>query len=84
MRIFIKLSRSLVIPCVESVRIWNFSGPHFPAFGLNNSEYGHFSCSDKLLKSLHKAAISRTEKGTLVNFFGDTPNKLIYHQLYKI
>ena len=21
--------------CVKSVRIWSFSGPHFPAFGLN-------------------------------------------------
>ena len=39
--------------CVKSVRIRNYSGPHFPAFGLysvcmrenadqNNSEYKHF------------------------------------------
>ena len=32
--------------CVKSVRIRSYSGPHFPAFGLNmdqnNSEYGHF------------------------------------------
>ena len=21
--------------CAKSLRIWNFSGPHFPAFGLN-------------------------------------------------
>ena len=32
--------------CVKSVRIWSFSGPYVPAFGLNtdqkNSEYGHF------------------------------------------
>ena len=38
--------------CVKNVRIRSYSGPHFPAFGLNtentdqnNSEYGHFSCS---------------------------------------
>ena len=43
------------IHCFKSVRIRNYSGPHFPAFGLNtdsvrmrehadqnNSEYGHF------------------------------------------
>ena len=23
---------------VESVRIWSYSGPHFPAFGLNKEE----------------------------------------------
>ena len=39
--------------CVKSVLIRSYSGPHFPAFGLNtvrmgenadqnNSEYGHF------------------------------------------
>ena len=28
--------------CVKSVRILSYSGPYFPAFGLNNSEYGHF------------------------------------------
>ena len=22
--------------CVKIVRIWSYSGPHFPAFGLNN------------------------------------------------
>ena len=42
--------------CVKGVRIWSYSGPHFPAFGQsispysvrmrentdqNNSEYGH-------------------------------------------
>ena len=35
---------------VKCVRIWSYSGPYFPAFGLNmdqnNSEYGHFSRSD--------------------------------------
>ena len=26
--------------CVKSVRIRSFSGPHFPAFGLNTERYG--------------------------------------------
>ena len=26
----------------KSVRSRRYSGPHFPTFGLNNSEYGHF------------------------------------------
>ena len=51
--------------CVKSVRIRSYSGPHFPAFGLNislysvqiqenadqnKSEYGHFSRLTTLLK----------------------------------
>ena len=38
------------IHCGKSVRIRSYSGPYFPAFGLNmdqnNSEYGHFLRSD--------------------------------------
>ena len=32
--------------CVKSVRIWSYSGPHFPAFGLNTERYGdiQFEC----------------------------------------
>ena len=26
--------------CVKSVRIWCYSGPHFPAFGLSTERYG--------------------------------------------
>ena len=26
-------------PCVKSVRIGSYSGPHFPAFGLNTERY---------------------------------------------
>ena len=32
--------------CVKSIRIWIYTGPHFSAPGLNNSEYEHFSCSE--------------------------------------
>ena len=31
-----------ILHCVKSVRIGSYSGPYFPAFGLNNTEYGHF------------------------------------------
>ena len=35
---------------VKIDRIRSYSGPYFPTFGLktdkNNSEYGHFLCSD--------------------------------------
>ena len=53
-----KSSKFTTPHCVISVRIRSYSGPHFPAFGLNvdliysarmrenadqnNSEYGHF------------------------------------------
>ena len=26
--------------CVKSVRIWGYSGAHFPTFGLNTERYG--------------------------------------------
>ena len=36
--------------CVKSVRIWSYSGPYFPAFGLStdqtNSNYGHLLRSE--------------------------------------
>ena len=28
--------------CVKSARIWSYSGPYFPAFGLNMERYGVF------------------------------------------
>ena len=30
----------IVTYCVKSVRIRSYSGPHFPAFGLNSERYG--------------------------------------------
>ena len=30
---------SLQVHCVKNVRIWSFSGPYFPAFGLNKQRY---------------------------------------------
>ena len=42
---FLKDLKSAVIQCVKSVRIRSYSGPHFPAFGMNteqnNSECRH-------------------------------------------
>ena len=29
----------LKVQCVKSVRIWSYSGPYFPAFGLNIERY---------------------------------------------
>ena len=39
-------TRKLGKHCVNSVRIWNFSGPYYPVFGPENSEYGHFLRSE--------------------------------------
>ena len=41
--------------CVKSVRIWSYSGPHFPAFGLNTERYSvslriQFECGKKLTR----------------------------------
>ena len=43
---------TLIIILLDWLNIYSanqsYSGPYFPAFGLNNSEYGHFSRSDDL------------------------------------
>ena len=50
--------------CIKIVDIRSYSGPYFPAVGLNsdqnNSEYGHFSCSDLLFVSMVTATESKT------------------------
>ena len=38
------IAKDEVLCCVESVRIQSFSGPHFPAFGLNRERYGVSLC----------------------------------------
>ena len=41
--IYITLSKMMnqaTAHCMESARIWSFSGPYFPAFGLNTEGYG--------------------------------------------
>ena len=30
------------VQCVKSLLIWSYSGPHFPAFGLNTERWGVF------------------------------------------
>ena len=47
-----KLSKFSLSHCVKSVRIQSFSGPFFPAFGLNKERYGvslrvQFECGKK-------------------------------------
>ena len=42
-RICTGLHLPILIPnthCVKSVRIWSYSGLHFPTFGLNTERYG--------------------------------------------
>ena len=43
--------------CVKSVHIWSFSGPYFPAFGLNTDRYlKHRNCrAQKMLCSFNVA-----------------------------
>ena len=49
---------------MKSVRIPSFSGPYFPAFGLNTerySEYGHISRSDSWYLSVILSPLSLKE-----------------------
>ena len=44
----------------KSVYIRSYSGPYFPAFGLNNSEYRHFSHSVVSLETFNLHWIRKT------------------------
>ena len=50
-------SKSFFFHCVKSVVIWSFSGPYFPAFGLNTE-----SCEVSLLCIQSKCGKMRTRK----------------------
>ena len=46
---YLNLDKALLFPrnqhCAKSVRIWSYSGPHFPAFGLNTKYLSVFSAN---------------------------------------
>ena len=46
--------------CVKSARIWNFSGPHFPAFGLNTERYSGYSTSLRVHSKCGKIQTRKT------------------------
>ena len=51
-RILKRLKYSICPNCVKSVRIRSYSGPHFPAFGMNTERYSvslciHFECGKR-------------------------------------
>ena len=84
------------IYCLKSVRIRSFSGPYFPAFGLNtdqkNCKYGHFSHSDLSdfalfckIKFLQNKLLLPTEKLICfkLTFLFYTPQKLHIFRGYK-
>ena len=37
--VFMVLNIDYDLHCVKSVRIWSYSAPYFPAFGLNTERY---------------------------------------------
>ena len=49
---FDNMSDSMTNHCIKSVCIESYSGPYFPALGMNtgqnNSGYGHFSSSEQV------------------------------------
>ena len=46
---------------VKSVRIWSFSGPHFPAFGLNMERYSVFLRIQSECGKVRTSIISNTD-----------------------
>ena len=59
--------------CLKSVDIRGYSGPHFPAFGLNTDRYGGTLddvmqwCKSEICKHLLKELIVRISCETLVS-----------------
>ena len=55
MKIWFEMNEVLNLRCVKNVRIRSYSGPHFPAFGLNTERYGvsprnQFECGKRRTK----------------------------------
>ena len=70
---------------MKSVRIWSYSDPYFPAFGLNtdkdNSKNRHFLYSDKSLSfwkpKKHKRSLLCSNKSVIINIHRTT---ITYHK----
>ena len=48
------------IHCVKSVRIWSYSGPYFPTFGVNTERYSIFLCINFECGKIRTRIISNT------------------------
>ena len=64
--------------CVESVQIRSFSGPYFPAFGLNTERYGASLCIQS------KCGKIRTRKNSASEHFSCSDHKASFEQLLRI
>ena len=53
--------------CIKSVRIWSYSDPYFPAFGLNTERYG-VSYDENTLKSLRINVFTELKKFKTSNY----------------
>ena len=49
MKIWFEMNEVLDLRCVKNARIRSYSGPHFPAFGLN-TESNQFDCGKRPTK----------------------------------
>ena len=68
--------------CVKSVRNRNFSGPYFPAFGLNTERYSvSLRIQSKYGETLAKK-ISNTDTFHAVTFFSQFIEKVCYLNLH--
>ena len=69
------------IHCVKRVRIWTYCGPYFPAFGPNNSEYGHFLRTDiyqrKVAREINTAQTCLDFPGVSLGSLGGIPRENI-------
>ena len=66
--------------CVKSVRIWSYSGPHFPEFGLNTERY---SLRNVIWKRQESQRLARYRLRTWIRktFFDSLAD--VYCNLYK-
>ena len=59
----------VVLHCMKSVRIQSYSGPHFPAFGLNTERYGVFLCIQSECGKMRTRKAPNTDTFYVVLFF---------------
>ena len=62
--------------CIKSVRIRSYSGPYFPAFGLNTERHGVFLSIQSECGKIRTRITPNTVTFNLVMFFRDGVNSI--------
>ena len=66
---FLSIVNNCNCHCVKSVSIRSYSGPHFPAFGLNAERYSNTQIFSPNDKDQNNSGYGLSLRGVLMDFF---------------